>query len=821
MNVSLVALEISVLGIVQGVGFRPFVYNLAKELGLKGSVRNSGGAVLIQLHGPEDAAQQFLQRIREKPPVLAQLTQIQVRQLTGDEKPLDLQDFSILDSEDEDSAYFMMGPDASICDSCTHELLDPADRRFQYPFINCTHCGPRFTIIRDLPYDRAQTTMSSFPMCDECAAEYTDPSDRRFHAQPNACWKCGPQLSFVPRHQAAARAMVEDMERAEPGEHLHHHMPAPQGAALAQAIQLLQNGGILALKGLGGFQLICDASNEKVVKTLRDRKRRTGKPFAVMFPNVESIESLCAVSDTEKELLIGKERPIVLLRYKNMAEVSPQVAECVTNGNLWLGAMLPYTPLHVLLLKDFDGALVATSGNTSEEPIAIDNADALIKLQGLADGFLLHNRDIETRFDDSVTAVFDDTPIVLRRARGYAPQALVLPMVASDPAGHVVLSLGAHLKNTFCMMTGSHAYISQHLGDLNNLETFEFFEETIFKYQQLFRMEVHTVACDLHPDYLSSKLAARIAEAAEIPLIKVQHHHAHIASCMAENGLRGPVIGVSFDGTGLGTDGTIWGGEFFLADYDKCARIGSLMAFPVVGGDAAIRHPWKIAVSILHGIDTPAAGSSIKKYAKLFGDNTLTLLRKQIKTNVGTINTTSAGRVFDAVASILGYCHDSTYEADAPSKLESAAWRATGGTMPTMDAASALLKLQLVTDSTGKPGDCEFRLDTIGLMNDLTQCVASGIEPDKLALEFHKAIAQGLTDACLYISKARKNDTVCLSGGVFQNSLLYSLVTKSLRAQGLKVFTHSRVPCDDGGISLGQSLVAMSQTGNLKFAQPD
>jgi hydrogenase maturation protein HypF len=811
MKASLVALEITVYGAVQGVGFRPFVFNLANELGISGSVKNRGGTVVIEAWGNSEAIEQFVSRLQKNPPALAQIVSVDMHNLPVNSSGSSSKSFVIMDSDESDSDYCMVPPDTAVCAACEREMLDKSDRRYNYPFINCTDCGPRFTIINDLPYDRTQTTMASFTMCESCNAEYKDPANRRFHAQPNACWQCGPRLSFVYKHEAAARALVEETERTDSSEH-HQHAAAVQADPIGSAIAVLRNGGILALKALGGFQLICDARSEAAVRTLRERKRRCGKPLAVMFPDVQSLEKLCEISEEELKLLTGARRPIVLLKCK--LQCHKEIAHSVTNNNYWLGAMLPYTPLHSLLLHEFGGPFVATSGNLSEEPIAIDNAEALIKLQGLADGFLIHNREIETRFDDSVTSVICGEPTLIRRARGYAPQPVVLPMVPDKRSSKTVLSLGGHLKNTFCLLRGNLAYVSQHLGDLNNIETFEFFEETIWKYQQLFRMAPDIVACDLHPEYLSTKLADRIIEATSLPVVRVQHHHAHIASCMAENSLRGPVIGVSFDGTGYGTDGTIWGGEYLVCTYKDFERLGSLQPFPLPGGDAVSKHPWKVSVALLNRLQSSAASKLMNRYEEDQGKNPVGSLRRQINSNVNTVKSTSTGRLFDAVSSLLGFCHDSTFDGDAPMRMETAAWRALESEKG--EVAEQFLSLGLV--DFHESGDSRnFLIDSTTCIEQLCSGMMQGREPNAMSLSFHRAMATAVVNGCRRIADLRKITTVCLSGGVFQNRLLTELVITGLQAADLEVFVQRRLPCNDGGLSLGQSLIALAKMNELEF----
>jgi len=556
--------KISVGGVVQGVGFRPFVYRLAQEHNLKGWVRNTSGNVEIEVEGDEETLENFLADLEAKAPPMAHIERVEATfyPLKG------YTEFEIYQSLSQKGKYQLVSPDIATCKDCKREIFYPTDRRFGYPFTNCTNCGPRFTIIEDIPYDRAKTTMHKFQMCPECQQEYDDPLNRRFHAQPNACPKCGPSLELVNGNGN----------------------PIDYSNAIESASELLKAGKILAIRGLGGFHLACDATNEKAINILRIRKRRPSKPLAVMMSTLADIEKHCLVTLEEGKLLQSPQCPIVLLRWKpNSSNISPAVAP---NLN-YLGVMLPYTPLHHLLLRETGIPLVMSSGNLSEEPIAKDNSEALIRLSGIADYFLFHNRDIFARYDDSVYMV-EGVPQAIRRARGYAPFPTSLPFEAKQ-----ILACGAELKNTFCLTKDKHAFLSQHIGDMENEETLEHFENTIELYKKLFRIEPEIVAYDMHPEYLSTKYALNIGLEQGLSLVPVQHHHAHIVSCLVENKVEGPVIGVAFDGTGYGTDGTIWGGEFLLADWHSFQRAGHLEYVPLPGGEAAIRKPYRMALSYL------------------------------------------------------------------------------------------------------------------------------------------------------------------------------------------------------------------------------
>ena len=557
---------IKVTGVVQGVGFRPFVYRQAKELGLSGGVRNTSGNVRIEVEGAKDSLDVFLTRLKTAAPPMARIEKIKQRAV----KVKGWTGFVIQDSQTASDEYQLVSPDIAACKDCIREIFDPGDRRYRYPFTNCTNCGPRFTIIEDIPYDRAATTMRSFNMCPVCQQEYHDPADRRFHAQPNACPVCGPWLELVDAD--GKRVVCRD--------------------AVAEAGRLLRQGKILALRGLGGFQLACDATCETVVGLLRQRKKRPAKPFAVMLADPAKIRDHCRLTAAEEKLLTSPAAPIVLTKWRRSRSA---IVDSVAPGINELGVMLPYTPLHHLLVHDAGIPLIMTSGNLSEEPIARDNAEALRRLHGIADYFLLHNREIYARYDDSVFRLENRRPVVLRRARGYAPYPVFLPDGTKQ-----VLACGAELKNTFCLTRGNHAFVSQHIGDMENAETAEHFEDTLGLYKSLFRIRPEIVACDMHPEYLPSKFASQYAANHKIPLVKIQHHHAHIVSCLAENGILDPVIGVSFDGTGYGSDGNIWGGEFLVTDRREYRRAGQLEYVPMPGGALAIKKPYRMALGYIY-----------------------------------------------------------------------------------------------------------------------------------------------------------------------------------------------------------------------------
>ncbi|MFA5802987.1 MAG: carbamoyltransferase HypF, partial [Thermoleophilia bacterium] len=621
-------IRLLVKGVVQGVGFRPFVYQLAHKHGLAGFVLNTGEGVEIEVEGELKDLEAFRYGIKHSAPPRAAVDSISPRimHVQGDSE------FVIKPSLEKPDLFQLVSPDIATCDECAAELFDPADRRFRYPFTNCTNCGPRFTIIEDMPYDRPKTTMNKFIMCPQCQAEYDNPNNRRFHAQPNACPVCGPKLTFVKGE----------------GEQ-----------AIEQAIAMLKEGKIVAVKGLGGFQLACDAENENAVGRLRTRKRRYGKPLAVMMANLEEVEEFCEVHATERDLLMSPERPIVLLKQKPKNTLASSIAP----NNNYLGVMLPYTPLHHLLMYDSGLVLVMTSGNLSEEPIAAENEEGIRRLEHIADGYLLHDRDIYSRYDDPVVRVVDRHVVMVRRARGYAPYPVHLPFKAKKE----ILAVGGELKSTFCLLKDAYAFVSQHLGDLENMETFEHFENTLELYEQLFRVKPEIIACDMHPEYFSTKFAHSLGIE---PLVEVQHHHAHIVSCMVENHVRDKVIGVAFDGTGYGTDGTIWGGEFLIADWKGFTRAAHLRPFRLPGGDVAVEKPYRTAFSYLYTIFGDEYEKLDLPFKKRLDPVETEIMKKQVKKGLLSPMTSSAGRLFDAVSALIGVRDEIEFEGQAAIDLE-------------------------------------------------------------------------------------------------------------------------------------------------------
>ncbi len=769
-------------GVVQGVGFRPFVWRLATELGLAGRVRNAAGRVEIEATAPAAVLDEFARRLRTDAPPRARVERLTVFALEVDAAAAPLPvPFEIDESVVSASPDRLFPPDIATCDDCLAELFDPADRRYRYPFTNCTNCGPRATIIEELPYDRAQTTMRPFPLCPACDAEYRDPANRRFHAEPVACAVCGPSLSWRTTGAPASSAVEE--------------------AALAAAVASLRRGEIVAVKGLGGYHLACDAANEAAVRRLRDRKRRWAKPLAVMVRDLAAVEALCRVGALERRILTGPARPIVLLETRSAAkrEIAPSVAA----GNRRLGVFLPYTPLHHLLLAALDAPLVLTSGNLTDEPLATADEDARTRLAGLADGFLAHNREIRARYDDSVTRVVAGRESVVRRARGYAPEPMPLPIATPAP----LLAVGAELKHTFTLARGTRAHVAPHNGDLEDLATHRAFTDGLAHLSRLLALEPEFVVHDLHPEYLSTKYAV-----ASFPVerrIVVQHHHAHVVSCAAEHGIAGPFIGVAYDGLGMGDDGTLWGGEVLLADLRGYRRLARFGRAPLPGGALAVKRPYRMALGYLFGAepldDDPSAvagmGAEAAEAAGAFlarlDPTEVSVVRTQISRGLNAPVASSAGRLFDAASALLGIREVAEFEAQAAIDLElAAASRAAG------DRAAAPLPYRLV-----------YRDDL--LVYDprptLAALLAGGAPAARLAARFQATIVE-VTRELLADAHARTGvDTVCLSGGVFQNRRLASDVLRVLSSDGFAPFINRQVPVNDGGVSYGQAAVAAAR----------
>ncbi|MDA8428441.1 MAG: carbamoyltransferase HypF [Geobacteraceae bacterium] len=767
---SLTRRHYNISGIVQGVGFRPFVYRLAHELDLSGWTRNTPAGVEIEVQGATERLAVFSQRLSSEAPPLAVITAITVQEMQGNEE----RGFTIRPSADGEPDI-RIAPDSALCNDCLRELFDPDDRRYHYPFITCTNCGPRYSIITGTPYDRPRTTMAGFPLCPACQKEYHDPSDRRFHAQPLACATCGPRLRLLDNAGNA-----HSLQTTAPG-------TADENAAIiARAIGLLKTGAILAIKGIGGFHLAVDACNNDAVQRLRLRKKRDEKPFAIMAANLATARRITELTDIEERLLASTESPIVIVRKSADCPVSPLVAP----DNGWLGLMLPYTPIHHLLLRlgNFT-ALVMTSANRSDDPIAFEEGDALRRLSGIADFFLSHDRPIHIRCDDSVIRVFQGRPLFYRRSRGYAPRAIQLPFEVQP-----ILGVGAEMKNAICLANGRQAFLSQYIGDLQNESTYDSFRHIITHLSGLLQISAEGVACDSHPDYLSSIHAVESG----LQLTRVQHHHAHLAACMADNGLTGEVIGIIYDGTGYGTDGTIWGGEFLVGGYDGFLRAGHFKPVRMPGSDAAVREPWRIALAYLYlaygqgarTLDHPIVSQLSAAEHDIFAG----MLDKGLNSPL----TSSCGRLFDAVAAILNVRQHVSYDGQAAIELEALA-EAAGSGEP--------FPCTIIPCAQGP-----IQIDFTPLFPVLLSAQQSGVAPATLAYRFHATVARATIEAGEHIARASGRDRIVLSGGVFQNRLLTEMVYTGLTKSGLQVFTHRVTPPNDGCIALGQVAIAGWQT---------
>lgn len=763
---------IAVEGIVQGVGFRPYVHSLAMARNLEGYVRNTASGLMIDIQGDCTALDDFVAVLIAAPPPLAMIASVEstaatVRSRAG---------FSIVESADAAATEGYDGlflntpgtrrltlapPDIATCRDCLDELFNPDDRRFEYPFINCTQCGPRLTILRSLPYDRPATTMAAFVMCAECRAEYEDPRDRRFHAQPIACANCGPRLWLIETSSPHTERCTVD--------------------SLGTAVRALVAGNIVAIKGLGGYHIACDATNRDAVERLRTRKHREAKPLAIMAPDVEGLSLLCDVSSEDRALLESRERPIVLLGKRLYA---PDSIESVSPRNAFIGGMLPYTPLHHLLLKAVGRPLVMTSGNLSDDPISFEDDDAIEHLSPIADLILGHDRDIATRCDDSVMRVINATPVFIRRSRGFAPRPIALPL--SFPSH--TLAMGGHLKNTFCLGRERLAFVSHHIGDLENAAAYRSLEEGIKHYSALAGVTPDTVAHDLHPGYMSTQIAQKLTG---LNRIAVQHHHAHIASCMAENGVTEPVIGVAFDGAGLGEDGAIWGGEFLLVDRDGYERVGHLGYVPLPGGEAAVRRPLRMALAHLWAAfdgDIERAGSALAGRA---GTQEWSVLAQMLSRQLNSPPTSSAGRLFDAVASLCGIRDDAQFEGQAAMELEAIADHATPRRYP--------------VDVTDSPDG--LVADPGSIIRAVASDISSGVPISEISGALHHSLSGMIASIAQTVRDRTGVNRIALSGGVFQNVLLTTLSAAGLQAAGFDVFQHRIVPCNDGGLSLGQAYV--------------
>lgn len=748
-------LKIVVRGVVQGVGFRPFVFRLANELGLTGWVNNSPMGVFIEVEGETNRLESFIERLRADKPPLASIQSLESSYID----PRGYIKFEVRPSDDIGPKSTLVMADIAICNDCLREMNDPSDRRYRYPFINCTNCGPRYSIIEALPYDRPNTTMRLFPMCDKCQAEYENPADRRFHAQPIACPECGPHVELWDA-DGTILATHED--------------------ALRLTVEAIETGRIVTVKGLGGFHLVVDAANEEAVKRLRRRKNREEKPFAVMYKSLEKMADDCEISAAEKRLLLSPESPIVLLR-KRKTPTNQVVNESAAPNNPYLGVMLPYTPLHHLLLQKLDRPIVATSGNLSDEPICIDEHEALNRLKGIAELFLVHNRPIKRHVDDSIVRIMAGQEMVMRRARGFAP----LPVNVNKELPRT-LAVGAHLKNNVAIGFDKRVFISQHIGDLETTQAYEAFENVINSLNDLYEFKPAYIACDMHPDYFSSQYARK----RNLPLVRVQHHYAHILGCMTENEIEPPALGVSWDGTGLGIDGTIWGGEFLSVDETGYERIAHLRTFRLPGGDKAIKEPRRAALGILYEIygDRVLEMSEIASI-KAFDKSEITLLTKILQSGLNSPITSSAGRLFDAVSSIAGLRHHNNYEGQAAMELEFAIGQTN---------SNESYDFEMV--NSAKPIKINWEVSIKQIINDTRR----GADPCLISAKFHNTMAE----IVIAVAKTIGMEKVVLSGGCFQNKYLIEKTIDRLNREGFRPYWNQRIPPNDGGIALGQVVEA-------------
>jgi hydrogenase maturation protein HypF len=749
LRVSPSRLRVVIRGAVQGVGFRPFVFRLAQDLGMKGWVKNSAAGVLLEAEGTEDILKEFLRRLEAERPAISFIQSLETTFLD----PVGFESFEILESDGGEKTAVIL-PDIATCPECVKEIRDPANRRYLYPFTNCTNCGPRFTIIKSLPYDRSRTTMKEFQMCEECSREYFNPIDRRFHAQPNACPKCGPELElWNPAGQPLTRK---------------HH-------ALLATATAIRAGKIVAVKGLGGFHLMVDARNEEAVRRLRTRKRREEKPFALMFPSYDAVLDYCETTEVDRRLLRSPESPIVLLR-KLKAEDG--LTQAIAPGNPYLGVMLPYTPLHHLLMRELGFAIVATSGNLSEEPICIEEREAVRRLRGIADVFLVHNRPILRHVDDSVVREMGGRELVIRRARGLAP----LPVHVDDALPNV-LAVGAHQKNAIAVSTGSEIFISQHIGDLENETSYGAFQSVIGTFEKLYDLKPAAIACDLHPAYLSTQYA----QASSLPKIAVQHHYAHILSCMAENHLRPPVLGIAWDGSGFGPDGTVWGGEFLHVTDGSFRRAAHFRPFSLLGGEKAVREPRRCALALLYEVLGDDAFTTEFLPTSLFSADELRVLRTMLVQKFNSPPTTSVGRLFDGFASLLNLRHIAQFEGQAAMELEFALER-----LPAEESYPFAIQ---------ERGDT-FVLDWGPAVRQISTETKASLP--SASARFHNM----LVEMALETARRIGEEKVVLSGGCFQNKYLTERLIRQLRIAGFQPYWHQRVPPNDGGISLGQVMAA-------------
>jgi hydrogenase maturation protein HypF len=793
-------LKLAIRGAVQGVGFRPFVHRLATELRLLGWVNNSPQGVAIEVEGPRAALKQFLLRIEAEKPPRSFIQSLEATWLDA----VGYDGFAIRKSEIGGSKTAFVMPDIATCPDCLREIFDPKNRRHRYPFTNCTNCGPRFSIIEALPYDRANTSMKSFTMCPQCQAEYDDPANRRFHAQPNACSVCGPRLELWE----SRAGILPAQDRLEACPTLS---PPCDNDALLAAAEAIREGRIVAVKGVGGFHLMVAAHDEAAVRRLRERKHREEKPLALMFPSLESVKAFCDVSPLEERLLRSPEAPIVLL--KQIANHKSQIVNSVAPGNPCLGAMLPYTPLHHLLMAELGFPVVATSGNLSDEPICTDEHEALERLSGIADVFLVHNRPIVRHMDDSIVRVMMDREMVLRRARGYAPLPITLNSQLSTLNHQPVLAVGAHLKNSIALSVGNQVFISQHIGDLETEQANNAFRRVIADFEKLYDIKPAIIAADLHPDYLSTKFAQEIGRA-ELPLgqdaqqrvptkIGVQHHIAHVLSCMAENEIEPPVLGVSWDGTGYGLDGTIWGGEFFLVTDDNIERVAHLRPFRLPGGDAAVKEPRRAAFGVLHelsGCHDNLLSHMRQKVAGMFSPVERAGLESMLKRRINSPLCSSVGRLFDAVASLVNLRQQIRFEGQAAMELE---FSLDG--VETDEAYELPIADGQSPTASRTTHHAPRILDWSPMMEAILSDVQSGVSVGTISAKFHNALAESIVAVAKHAGQSR----VVLSGGCFQNRYLTERAVYRLQAESFRPYWHQRVPPNDGGIALGQVVAAL------------
>lgn len=772
INHKLCRVEILVQGTVQGVGFRPFIYNLATRFTLSGSVVNTGAGVVIEAQGEAALLDAFTTAIQKEAPPLAVIDSIDITKTQENPQSYESPEFSILSSNSQNIANTAIPPDINLCPDCLNELLDPTNRRYHYPFINCTNCGPRYTIIESIPYDRPKTSMKVFPMCTACDKEYNDPTNRRFHAQPNACPICGPQVSF---HNSTGRLLKVE-------------------SPIAATVKALANDHVVAIRGLGGFHLSANACSTTAISTLRKRKNRPDKPLAIMVANIESANALCHINASEESLLQSFEHPIVLLKRKLEGTLATNIAPGIEE----LGVMLPYTPLHHLLFADkiCPDALVMTSGNISGSPICIKNSDALTRLCGLADNFLLHNREILTRVDDSVVKAVTDMPLILRRARGYAPAKLHTKLELPQ-----ILACGAGLKNTFSLTRDANIYPSQHIGDLDNLETDDFFQESIQHLKELYQIEPEAVACDLHPDYPSS----RYGTAQNLPCYKVQHHHAHAVAVMAEHGLTKPVLAIVLDGVGLGSDGTLWGGEILKTGLTDFQRLGHLSHLSMPGGDAAATEPWRMGLSALFATfgKEALARKNLPPALQHLDATKTKIIISMLENAFNSPLTSSCGRLFDAIASLLGLRQVMSYEGQAAMELEALAKRAkTDNWLDDLTHNSHISHHNPLCYNEGK-----WEISSTEFVKTVVDEVHKKRNLSTIALHFHLMLIESVSQLVEHLAKETGIQQVVLSGGCMQNSLLLEGFFSVLKRKGLQVFTGNALPINDGAISIGQAII--------------